>query len=152
MGPACTQRARGLSLRDLLGLVGGFALAGFLLRHWHPGDPTDMPSVIVFAGAYLWFGLALSGPIVLWIGRIGEPGSSPPKAPPRLGRLIAEVPPGTLPEGTRADDDANSPAPFTFNEYLWIGIGGFWATLTLGITTPIGWDLSWAMMTSIPGL
>ena len=150
MDPTAAPRSRGLSLRDLLGLVAGFGLAGFLMRHWRPGNTSDPATLIGFWAAYLWFGVAMSGPIVLWLGRLGEEGSLPPRSPRPLGRLIADVPVGAVPEDS-APEDGEAASHLTFNEYLWLGIGGFWATLTLFLPAPIGWDLSWAVVAAIPG-
>lgn len=152
MVQAESPRPRNLGLRDLVGLVAGYGLAGLLLRHRRPGDGADLQTLVGFWGAYLWFGLAMSGPIVLWIGRLGEPGRLPPRAPRRPGRPIAEVPAGAAPDRVDPGDEAGATAGLTFNEYLWIGIGGFWATLTLGLPTPIGWDVRWSSLAATPGV
>ncbi|WP_435015577.1 hypothetical protein TA3x_003121 [Tundrisphaera sp. TA3] len=144
-------RSKAPGLRDLLGLVAGYALAGFLLRHWKADRSSDLAIQVGFWGAYLWYGLAMSGPIVLWICRLGDGGGMPPRTPLKLGRLIADVPVGAVPEPEHASIAAPSDQ-LSFNEYLWLIIGGFWATLTLFLRAPIGWDLSWTIVAAVPGL
>ena len=145
-------KRRGLSLRDLVGLVAGFAVAGFFLRHLRPHPGADIQTQVGFWGSYLWCGVAMSGPFVLWISRLGEPGQLPPREPARPGRPIADVPVGAKPEPEPPGDLLGPGARYTLNESLWMLIGGFWATLTWFLPTPIGFQFSWSGLVAIPGL
>jgi hypothetical protein len=73
-----------LSLIDLAALVAGYAMASLLARAFWPMSGESEAAVFVVLGlAYLWLGLAMSGPLVLAVRRRGDrvdPAVNPPEA------------------------------------------------------------------------
>lgn len=70
----------GPRIGDLAGLVAGFGLAAFAVRSLAPGlTVSTAPTALALALLYLWLGLAMSGPAVLWLDRRGPaaPGAFP---------------------------------------------------------------------------
>ena len=60
---------------DLAALVVGYAMAALLVSAFWPRSETPTAGVAVVLGlAYVWLGLAMGGPLVLWIDRRAEPG------------------------------------------------------------------------------
>lgn len=122
---------RPFGLRDVAGLVAGFALAARLFRH-SEARSAQGAALLIFAALYLWTGLAMSGPIVLWLGRLGDPGALPPREPERWGRPIGEVPV----HGRRRSRPAAVPrAPRRRSRLLptlWMMIGSLWIAAMLG--------------------
>jgi hypothetical protein len=63
----------GLHLLDLTALVAGYAMASLLVRAFWPSGGTSSPAVVAVLGlAYLWLGLAMSGPLILAVRRRGD--------------------------------------------------------------------------------
>jgi hypothetical protein len=95
--------------------------------------------------AYLWIGLAMSGPILLLLDRRGGLGKSHEKSrkPVRPGRLISSVEPvGRRAEPAPVDD----PPRYTKAELAWIVIGGYWISLSLFIVPALSIDTPWALV------
>lgn len=64
-----------LLLRDLAGLVHGYALAGLLVRSFWPASrQVNARVAVVVAVFYLWLGLAMTGPVLVVLGRL-RPGA-----------------------------------------------------------------------------
>ena len=63
----------GLHLLDLTALVAGYAMASLLVRaFWPPGVSSEASVFVVLGLAYLWLGLAMSGPLILAVRRRGD--------------------------------------------------------------------------------
>lgn len=95
----------GLHLLDLLALVVGYSLASFLVRAFWPA--VTEPSVVALGLtvlAFLWLGMAMSGPILL------------------LGHQRAAA--------TESGEPA-APEPRTWAELSWLIIGFYWIGLTI---------------------
>src|SRR3954464_14019162 len=72
---------RGIHLLDLAAVVVGYSLASLLVRAFWPAvEPLAVPELSVIAIAFLWLGMAMSGPIILMghrrAGGENETGSS----------------------------------------------------------------------------
>lgn len=96
--------SQGLHLLDLAAMVVGYSLASFLVRAFWPaiGEPT-FPALFVLGLAFLWLGMAMSGPIVLMGHR--RPG------------------PETV--------ESEGAEPRTWAELAWLIIGFYWIGLTI---------------------
>lgn len=95
---------RGFHLLDALSLVVGFSLASLLVRAFWPTDGmSSVPAMFVLGLAFLWLGLAMSGPVVLLAHRRVEPDS----------------------------EDSPVPEPRTWAELAWLIIGFYWIGLTV---------------------
>jgi hypothetical protein len=95
---------RGIHLLDLAAVVVGYSLASLLVRAFWPAvEPLAAPEVLVMAIAFLWLGMAMSGPVIL----MGH------RRPAREG------------EG---DDVAE---PRTWAELAWLIVGFYWIGLTI---------------------
>jgi hypothetical protein len=107
-----TRTKRGFHLLDLGALVVGYSMASLLVRAFWPA--VDAPGFAVFfvvTLAFLWLGLAMSGPVVLLGHR-------------RPGDLSDD------PGGGPADPSV-APEPRTWAEVAWLIIGFYWITLTI---------------------
>jgi hypothetical protein len=106
------DRRRRFYLLDAAALVVGYSLASLLVRAF--GSALDNPSVgtvFVLGLAFLWLGLAMSGPVVL------------------LGHRRGPDTNGGDDDGPPPDSDL--PAPRTWAEIAWLIIGFYWITLTV---------------------
>jgi hypothetical protein len=99
-----TTPPRGFHLIDLGALVVGYSLASLLIRAFWPGvASSDGVSLFVLAFAFVWLGLAMSGPLV----------------------LLARGPTGN-PEQPAARQTSR-----TWAELAWLIIGFYWLGLTI---------------------
>jgi hypothetical protein len=63
----------GFHLLDLTALVAGYAMASLLVRAFWPSEGSAEAVVFAVLGlAYLWLGLAMSGPLILAVRRRGD--------------------------------------------------------------------------------
>ncbi len=66
MNPEATATARTrFRIRDLLAMVIGYGMASIFVRAFWPEDPPPTRLFVPAIVAYLWLGLAMSGPILL---------------------------------------------------------------------------------------
>jgi hypothetical protein len=147
-----STRIQGPKLRDLVGLVVGYAMAGLLVRSfWSDSRPLVGIPAIALLLEFLWLGLAMSGPIVLLLGHRGR--STPPSEtnrltrPKRPGRLISDRSPPEPPVGrgpANPVDDRRD--PYTRAELAWLLIGGYWIGLTLFVVPALSVDTPWALV------
>ena len=99
---------RGLRILDLAALVVGYGMAALLIRaSWPPTRAVDGANGAALALAYLWLGLAMSGPVVLL-----------PRPAPADGTGAGSV---------------GRPPRYTGAEMAWLGIGGYWIVLTFAV-------------------
>jgi|GEM_PF-2213159 len=103
---AANPSGPGLHLLDLLAMVVGYSLASFLVRAFWPAvaEPSFV-SLGVLTLAFLWLGMAMSGPIVL------------------LGHR--------RPGPTSEDATERGVEPRTWAELSWLIIGFYWIGLTI---------------------
>lgn len=95
---------QGLHLLDLTAMVVGYSLASVLVRAFWPAvEEPSFPVLCVLGIAFLWLGMAMSGPIVMLGHR-------------RPGRESAE---------------SDAPEPRTWAELAWLIIGFYWIGLTI---------------------
>jgi hypothetical protein len=93
-----------LTLLDAAALVVGYGLASLLVRaYWPENQRPTVLDVVTIGLVFVWLGLAMSGPVVLWIHRPA------PAAP---------------------EDDGRS-EPRTWAELAWMIIGFYWIGLTI---------------------
>ena len=93
----------GLHLLDLTALVAGYAMASLLVRAFWPSGGSSEAAVFVVLGlAYLWLGLAMSGPLILAVRRRGD-----------------------------RDDPPEPHEALTWAELAWSIIGFYWIGLTI---------------------
>jgi hypothetical protein len=105
--PALPPVPVGFRIRDLVGLVVGYGLAGFLLRSFRPVFETQgTGEAVALVGFYLWLGLAVSGPFVLALNRRG------PAPSPRV-------------------PTSHPPSRYAAEEMAWLGIGGYFVAIAL---------------------
>lgn len=70
------DRNQSLNLVDLAALVGGYALAGLLVRaFWPESRQVSGPVALVLVVVYGWLGLAMAGPILLLLRRLHSTGN-----------------------------------------------------------------------------
>lgn len=113
-------KRRTLRVLDLIALVVGYGLAALLFRAvWR--SSSGVPVGVVAALVYLWFGLAMSGPVLLLLDRRALP-SRPEKAPRRRVRD---------PEALFVPTSAPGPPTYTRAEQGWIMMGAYCIVLTL---------------------
>jgi len=146
--PEPTRPARGLRISDLVGLVVGYGIASLLARTlWPRSHPLSGVAVVFFGLVFTWLGLAMSGPIVLLLGRRG---GKPPRSerPDRPGRLISEVAP--LGRNAVAPPPAVEPARYTRAEMAWLVMGGYWIALAMFIVPARSVDTPWALAGLLP--
>lgn len=95
---------QGLHLLDLIAMVVGYSLASVLVRAFWPAmtDPS-YPGFCMLGIAFLWLGMAMSGPIVM----LGHRRPAPEPA------------------------DSDMPEPRTWAELAWLIIGFYWIGLTI---------------------
>lgn len=118
MGQADHRRT--LRVLDLTALVVGYGLAALLFRAvWR--SEAGVPVGIVAACVYLWFGLAMSGPILLLLDRRALP-SKPEKSARRRARD---------PEALFVPVAAPGRPTYTRAEQGWIMMGAYCIALTL---------------------
>lgn len=99
-----TLPPRGFHLLDLVSLVVGYSLASLLVRAFWPSDgAVSAPALFVLGMAYVWLGLAMSGPVVLLGHRRPEPEAG----------------------------ESDLPEPRTWAELAWLIIGFYWIGLTV---------------------
>src|SRR5262245_62055269 len=107
------QTHRGFHLLDLAALVVGYSLASLLVRAFWPA--VEAPGIVplfVLALAFLWLGLAMSGPVVLMGHR--RPGGTAEEA-----------------DGDSQRGESDAPEPRTWAELAWLIIGFYWISLTI---------------------
>ena len=122
-GPSPT--AEGFRIRDLVGLVVGYGLAGFLLRSFRPVFETQgAAEAAALVAFYLWLGLAVSGPFVLALDRRG------PASPPRV--------PTTHP-----------PSRYAGEELAWLGIGGYFVAIALFVVPSMQNETPWGAILGV---
>ncbi|HWE37944.1 MAG TPA: hypothetical protein VG406_15345 [Isosphaeraceae bacterium] len=115
-----SDRRRTLRVLDLTALVVGYGLAALLFRAiWR--SSAGVPTGVVTALVYLWFGLAMSGPILLLLDRRAVP-SRPARAPRRRIRD---------PEALFVPVAGPGPPTYTRAEQGWIMMGAYCIVLTL---------------------
>lgn len=103
-------RPRGFHLLDIAALVVGYSLASLLARAFWPAiDEPGPVAFIVLGVAFLWLGLAMSGPILL----VGHQRTAP----------ASEEPSG--------DEPSPPPESRTWAEIAWLIIGFYWIILTV---------------------
>ncbi|QEH36157.1 hypothetical protein OJF2_47170 [Aquisphaera giovannonii] len=101
--PAAPPEAR-LQLIDLAAVVVGYSLAAVLFRAFWPRSQVS-PHLVAFAsGFYLWLGMAMSGPLLLFRRR----GEAAPEGPARAGAA------------------ASAADRRTWAENAWLVIGVYW--------------------------
>ncbi len=109
--PTPTRPARlRFEIRDILGVVVGYAMAAALFRAFWPASP---PPIWVGGPAsvfYIWLGLTLSGPLILLRRR-------PPAAP--------------SPGGPGASSPHAPVSTQTWAESIWMFVGIYWIALGL---------------------
>jgi hypothetical protein len=109
----------GFRIRDLVGLVAGYGLAGFLLRSFQAAaDAPGIAGTVGLGAFYLWLGLAVSGPFVLLLDRRGP-------APP------APVP------------TTHPPSRYSGEELAWLGIGGYFVAIALFVVPSLNRQTPW---------
>jgi len=108
MIPSATRQSPRLRLplQDILALVAGYGMAALLFRAFWPSSRPSPALGLPGLGLYLWLGLAMSGPILLF--RHG----------PRRDREQEEPPRDFPPAAAR-----------TWAELAWILIGTYWIIL-----------------------
>ena len=105
--PGPKKAASGLRISDLGGLVVGYSLAAVLLRSfWGTVEPENVGQAVALCVAFVWLGLAMSGPIILLLDRRGPP--PPPEHP-----------------------TTHPPSRYSREETAWMVIGGYFIALTL---------------------
>lgn len=137
-----TPDRAGLRLADLVGLVIGYGLASLLTRSVWPGASNLSGGPLVALGLeFIWLGLAMSGPVLLVLGRIGSASGRaerrPTRRPARLGRPIGEVPVAerwAVREAVPSPRGGPAPREWTRAELAWLAIGSYWICLTLFLT------------------
>lgn len=93
----------GFHLLDLSALVAGYAMASLLVRaFWPTGGSSEAAVFVVLGLAYLWLGLAMSGPLILAVRRRGD-----------------------------REDPAEPHEALTWAELAWSIIGFYWIGLTV---------------------
>jgi hypothetical protein len=118
------RRPRGFHLLDITALVVGYSLASLLVRAFWPSDGVpDIRALFVLTLAFLWLGLAMSGPIVLWGHR---------RVPPEGG-------------------ETDLPEPRTWAELAWLIIGFYWIGLTI-LVVPVRMHETRVLDTAVLGL
>jgi hypothetical protein len=142
---------RGLRLHDLIGLVIGYGMAALLARSFWPGSkPVEGVPAVALSLAFLWLGLAMSGPILLLLDRRGgESAASPRKSrrPSRPGRLISASEPVVAPVGRGPEGPTvTEPSRYTKAELAWMVIGGYWIGLTIFVVPALSVDTPWALV------
>src|SRR4051812_7248020 len=96
----------GLHLVDLVGLIVGYSLASLLVRAFWPAvEGPGITGLFILALAFLWLGLAMSGPVLLFGHRRG-----------------AREPGGANAHGSQTQ---------TWAEMAWLIIGFYWIALTI---------------------
>lgn len=104
-----------LALRDVLGMVVGYAMAAAVFRAYWP-ERTIPPWVLAAAVfLYVWMGLAMSGPVLL-ARRRPEAAESPP-----------------APDRPRPSRTAAARRTHTWAELIWLFVGIYWTALGLFI-------------------
>ncbi len=117
--------ADGFRIRDIVGLVVGYGLAGFLLRSFRPVFETQGAAEAVALGAfYLWLGLAVSGPFVLALDRRG------PAPPPRV-------------------PTSHPPSRYAGEELAWLGIGGYFVAIALFVVPSTQHQTPWGAILAV---
>src|SRR5262249_39317872 len=97
------ETRRGFHLLDVAALVVGYSLASLLVRaFWPTGTTPPVVVLFVLTLAFLWLGMAMSGPIVL------------------LGHRRGAV-----------DPDSGLLPPRTWAELAWLIVGFYWIGLTI---------------------
>jgi hypothetical protein len=115
-----SDRRRTLSVLDLTVLVAGYGLAALLFRAvWR--SSAGVPTGVVTATVYLWFGLAMSGPILLLLDRR----ALPQKHPRPTRRRTRD------PEALFVPVAEPGPPTYTRAEQGWIMMGAYCIVLTL---------------------
>ena len=113
----------GLHLLDLSAFVAGYAMASLLVRaFWPSGGYSEAVVVLVLGLAYLWLGLAMSGPLILVVRRRGE-----------------------------RDDPAEAHEDLTWAELAWSIIGFYWIGLTV-LVVPVRLHHTRLMDTALLGV
>ena len=118
----------GFRIRDLVGLVAGYGLAGFLLRSFPVVfDASGIAESVGLGAFYLWLGLAVSGPFVLALDRRGP------------------APPSPVPT-------TDLPSRYSGAELAWLGIGGYFLAIALFIVPSLQQHTPWGAILVIQAL
>jgi len=145
--PESSRPPRGLRISDLVGLVVGYGIASLLARTlWPRSHPLTGAAAAFFGLVFAWLGLAMSGPIVLLLGRRGGIGRS--HRPARPGRPISEVAP--LGRDAVAAPIQADPPRYTRAELAWLVIGGYWIALAMFVVPARSVDTPWALAGLLP--
>src|SRR5271168_3718888 len=96
MNPSATSQSPRLRfpLQDMLALVAGYGMAALLFRAFWPSSRPSPSLGLPGLGLYLWLGLAMSGPIILFRRgprRDREPEEPERDLPPAVARTWAEL-------------------------------------------------------------
>jgi hypothetical protein len=119
------ESRRGFHLLDMVALVVGYSLASLLIRAFWPGGGDDLGVVALFvlSLAFVWLGMAMSGPIVLLGHRRADPETEEPEAPEAR----------------------------TWAELAWLVIGFYWIVLTV-LVVPVRMHNTRVLDTAFLGL
>lgn len=122
--PTPTHSPRGFHLLDMIALVVGYSLASLLVRAFWPSDGMSaLPVLFVFGMAFLWLGLAMSGPVVLL---------------------------GHRPSGSDSPE-SDLPRSRTWAELAWLIVGFYWIGLTI-LVVPVRMHNTRVLDTAFLGL
>jgi hypothetical protein len=120
-----TTHPDGFRIRDLVGLVVGYGLAGFLLRSFLAViDPRGITESVELGTFYLWLGLAVSGPFVLLLDGRGP--APPPPVP-----------------------TTDPPSRYAPEELIWLGIGGYFLFIALVVVPALDRGVTWLVARAI---
>jgi hypothetical protein len=98
-----------LQIQDVLALIVGYAMAALFVRALWPSSGLPASLGLPALALYLWLGLAMSGPMLLWRRESRPPG------PPGSASV-----PGRMPASMR-----------TWAEWAWLFIGMYWILMGL---------------------
>jgi hypothetical protein len=112
---------------DLAALVVGYSLAARGIRFLLPRTPSHWVLVAV-ALEYLWLGLAMSGPFVLWFDRRPLRDGQAEGSPDRKRRWLRTGDQSNVPPLPPARE--SSPR-YTGAELAWLLIGGYWVGMSV---------------------
>lgn len=127
-------RPRGFHLLDLSAIVVGYGMASLLIRaFWPAGWQPPLAEMAAIGLVYLWLGLAMSGPLVLFVRRPAAAGSGGEDQ----AKLEGESSPSRTAKRARRPREPGDPTPpmtadsRTWAELAWLIIGFYWIGLTV---------------------